>query len=175
MAQQATEQITIDAPQDRNVSNNPAVNLGGNTKGSTDTVFYTSDVNASISLPLMRGFGVAPNAQSIRIAFYESQAAQARTKLEVIRVLTDAEKTYWLLYAARRELEVRKKQYDLAVAQLERAKRQVQAGTLSLDGGGTSSTFAVAGLTVAPSQPAASGATVSTQRTYGLERIRLIG
>jgi outer membrane protein len=123
-------QITVDAPQDRNVSNNPAVNLGGEQTGSTDSVFYTSDINASISLPLMRGFGVAPNAQSIRIAFYESQAAQARTKLEVIRVLTDAEKTYWLLYAARRELEVRKKQYDLAVAQLDRARRQVQAGTL---------------------------------------------
>jgi outer membrane protein TolC len=124
-------EITVDAPQNRNVSNNPAVNLGnGQQQGSTDSVFYTSDINASISLPLMRGFGVAPNAQSIRIAFYESQAAQARTKLEVIRVLTDAEKTYWLLYAARRELEVRKKQYDLAVAQLDRARRQVKAGTL---------------------------------------------
>src|SRR5262249_49421143 len=94
-------QITIDAPQDRNVSNNPAVNLGnGQTAGGGENVFYTSDVNASLSMPLMRGFGVDPNAQSIRIAFYESQAAQARTKLEVIRVLTDAEKTYWLLYAA---------------------------------------------------------------------------
>ncbi len=35
---------------------------------------------------------------------------------------------YWRLYAARRELEVRKKQYDLAKAQLEQAQRFVDLG-----------------------------------------------
>jgi outer membrane protein TolC len=114
--------VRVDMPMSRFETNN---------QFSTLNPSYTSDVEASISIPLMRGFGVAPNAQSIRIAFYESQAAQARTKLEVIRVLTDAEKTYWLLYSARRVLEVNKKEYDLAVAQLERARRQVRAGTVA--------------------------------------------
>ena len=75
------------------------------------TRFYTSAANASISLPLLRGFGVDPNAQSIRIAFYASQTAVAETKLEVIRVLTDAEKTYWLLYAARRRWRFARKNH----------------------------------------------------------------
>src|SRR6185503_17106458 len=69
------------------------------------------------------------NAQPIRIAFYSFQQSEARTKLEVIRVLAAADRVYWRLYAARRELEVRKSEYDLAVAQLERARRQVRAGT----------------------------------------------
>jgi outer membrane protein TolC len=114
--------ISINAPQNRFESDNSF---------STLNPSYTSDVDTSISIPLMRGFGVDANAQSIRIAFYQSQAAQARTKLEVIQVLTDVEKTYWQLYSARRQLEVRKKEYDLAEAQLERAKRQVRAGTVA--------------------------------------------
>jgi len=46
-------------------------------------------------------------------------------------VLADVDRIYWRLYAARRELEVRKKEYDLAVAQLERARRQAKAGVVA--------------------------------------------
>jgi outer membrane protein TolC len=120
-------EIDLDGPQSQQETNNPAaIGPAGQT-----TRFYTSDADASISLPLLRGFGVDANAQSIRVAFYANQSALAATKLEVIRVLTDAEKAYWQLYAARRELEVRKKEYDLAVAQLDRARRQVTAGAVA--------------------------------------------
>ncbi len=98
-----------------------------NNSFSTLNPAYTSDLRASISLPLLRGAGVYYNTQQIRIAFYEYEATQAGTKLEVIRVLTDMEKAYWRLYAARQELIVRQKQRDLAIAQLERARRQVAA------------------------------------------------
>ncbi|MHC4542128.1 MAG: TolC family protein [Planctomycetota bacterium] len=43
-------------------------------------------------------------------------------------LLRGAGNVYWRLYAARRELEVRKKQYDLAQALLEQANRFVAAG-----------------------------------------------
>jgi len=46
----------------------------------------------------------------------------------VIRIITLADKVYWRLYAARRELDVRKQQYDLAEALLEQARRFVDAG-----------------------------------------------
>jgi outer membrane protein TolC len=61
------------------------------------------------------------------VAFYQYQQSEARTKLEVIRLLAETERVYWRLYAARRALEVRKQEYDLAVRQLERAERQVRA------------------------------------------------
>ncbi len=89
---------------------------------------YSSTANASLSLPLLRGAGIAVNAIPLRLAVYDYQSAQARTKLEVIRVLADAERIYWRLYAARREQDVRRKEFDLAVAQMERARRQVKAG-----------------------------------------------
>ena len=89
---------------------------------------YESDVVATLSQPLLRGAGVAANAQTIRLAFYDLQATEARTKLEIIRVLATADRVYWRLYAARQELLVRRQEYDLAVAQLERARRFLRAG-----------------------------------------------
>jgi outer membrane protein TolC len=114
--------ITVSGPINR---------LETNNQFSTLNPAYTSDLQASISLPLLRGAGLFYNTQQIRIAFYEYQSTQAGTKLEVIRVLTDMEKMYWGLYAARQELIVRLKQRDLALAQLERARRQVAAQVMA--------------------------------------------
>lgn len=110
--------INLSLPVDRFESNN---------RFSTLNPAYSSDALASISLPLLRGAGLYYNTQQIRIAFYEYQATQAATKLEVIRVLAEVDRGYWRLYAARQELLVRKKQHDLALLQLERARRQVRA------------------------------------------------
>ncbi|MHC4594763.1 MAG: TolC family protein [Planctomycetota bacterium] len=89
---------------------------------------YGSDFLVSISQPLLRGAGNRANTHAIRIAEYERQITDARTKLEVIRVIAAVDRVYWRLYAARRELDVRKKQYDLAKAQLEQAQRFVRSG-----------------------------------------------
>jgi outer membrane protein TolC len=91
-------------------------------------VSYSATSSLSISQPLLRGAGKRANTHSIRIAEYERQITDARTKLEVIRVLANADRGYWRLYAARRELEVRKKEYELAQAQLEQTRRMVESG-----------------------------------------------
>ena len=89
---------------------------------------YTSDFRGTLNQPLLRGGGIDVNAQRIRVAFYGYQQAQAATKLEIIRVLAEADRVYWRLYAARGALDVRRQEYDLAIAQLDRARRQVNAG-----------------------------------------------
>jgi outer membrane protein len=95
---------------------------------TTFNPYFASDLSVSISQPLLRGGGNRANTHAIRIAEYERQIIDAKTKLEVIRIITLADKVYWRLYAARRELEVRKQQYDLAEALLEQARRFVDAG-----------------------------------------------
>lgn len=96
---------------------------------STLNPAYSADFAISISQPLLRNAGVRTNTHAIRIAHYQTQVSEAQTKLAVIRVLATADRAYWRLYANRRALEVRKGEYDLAMAQLERAKRLVKAGT----------------------------------------------
>lgn len=92
---------------------------------------YESDAQATISQPLLRGGGLWVTGQRIRVAFYSYQQTEAATKLEVIRVLADAERVYWRLYAARQELRVRQQQYDLAVALLERTRRLAAQGQVA--------------------------------------------
>ncbi len=111
--------IQLQVPMDRFETNN---------QFSTLNPSYTSDVQATFTQPLLRGAGAYYNEQPIRVAKYNYLQSQANTKLEVIRVLTDVDRIYWRLYAARQELRVRKQEYDLAVAQYERAQRQVEAG-----------------------------------------------
>jgi outer membrane protein TolC len=89
---------------------------------------YENDLTLSVSQPLLRNAGTWVNMHSIRIARYDRQIADATTKLNIIKVIAAADRAYWNLYAARRVLEVRKEQYELAQAQLERARRFVAAG-----------------------------------------------
>lgn len=111
--------ISVDMPIDRNETNNSFATLNP---------AWANDLRARITHPLMRGFGKDVNSHAIRIAFYQSQASEAQTKLEVIRVLADVDRAYWRLLAARRQLEVRKSEYDQADALLARAQRLVKAG-----------------------------------------------
>lgn len=103
-------------------------NMVENAPGSP---MYSNRFTVSISQPLLQNAGKRVNMHSIRLARYNKQSQDNSTKLEVIRVLAAAERAYWRLYAARKELEVRKQQHDLAVAQLERAKRFVTAGQMA--------------------------------------------
>jgi outer membrane protein TolC len=89
---------------------------------------WLAALSLSMSQPLLRGAGVAANTHSIRVARWQGDIADARTKLEAIRVIANADKAYWNLYAAVRELEVRRAQYEAAQRQLERAKRRVAGG-----------------------------------------------
>ena len=113
---------------------NLRVNLPAN-RFKTDNTFstlnpaYSADIVVSLSQNLLRNAGTRTNNHGIRIAHYQSKTAEARTRLEVIRVIALTDRVYWRLYAARKELEVRKQQHELAMAQLDRAKRLVEVGT----------------------------------------------
>ncbi len=111
--------ITFDLADNRIKTDAPGVDFNP---------YFASDLSVSISQPLLRKDPQRPNIHAIRIAEYERQITDARTKLEVIRIIAAVDRVYWRLYAARKELEVRKKQYDLAEALLEQARRFVAAG-----------------------------------------------
>ncbi|MCW5765317.1 MAG: TolC family protein [Phycisphaeraceae bacterium] len=89
---------------------------------------YNAGLSFSLSHPLLRGAGRDATMASIRIAAYNEQIAEARTKLQVIALLANADRAYWALYAARRELEVRQQQFEVAREQLGKAERRVRAG-----------------------------------------------
>ncbi len=107
------------------------------SRTDTDNAFsllnpaFSSAARFSLSQPLLRNAGVRTNTHSIRIARGNKQIADARTKLEAIRILANADRAYWNLFAARQELAVRIQQYELAVEQLERARRRLRNGDVA--------------------------------------------
>lgn len=113
---------TISLPVTRNETNNVF---------STLNPSYTSDLELAVSQQLLRGAGRRTNTHAIRIAGYNEQIASAQTKLEAMRQVAAADRAYWRLYRARRELDVRQRQLELAQAQLERARRQVDVGKVA--------------------------------------------
>lgn len=78
---------------------------------------------------LLRGAGTRVNTQSIRIAEHYWNITSAQTKLAAIRLLANADATYWGFYAAHKELDVRREQYKLAQDQLSHAEKKVAAGS----------------------------------------------
>ncbi len=113
--------VTVDFPFSKTETNNPFSLLNP---------AYDADLRFSITQPLLRGGGIRANTHSIRIARNQKTITDARTKLESIRILANADRAYWNLYAARRELIVRQQQYELAIAQLDQAQRKVDAGDI---------------------------------------------
>ncbi len=100
--------------------------LGGILGSPTED--WQGGLSASMSQPLLRNAGVDVNTASIRVARWQGQIADAQTKLEAIRILAASDRAYWNFYSAYRELDVRRKQYEVAIEQLERAKRRVRGG-----------------------------------------------
>ena len=96
--------------------------------GNYSEIIYTPTTTFSISQPLLRGAGKRVNTYSIRVLEYQQHITDAMTKLEVIRVLANADRGYWRLYAARKELEVRQQEYESAQAQLAQTRRMVALG-----------------------------------------------
>ncbi len=78
---------------------------------------------------LLHGAGTRINTQLIRIAGHQWNIISARTKLAAIYLLANADIEYWRLYAARKELDVRREQYRLAQNQLSHARKKVAAGS----------------------------------------------
>lgn len=119
-----------------NIGLNLPINRLENDTGRIDTTTglpvsdlqWQNDFTFTFSQPLLRGGGVDRNFASIRIAFYDYQATEARTKLRVITVLADADRQYWRLDAAIKLLAVQKNRYDSANDALNRAKRRLNAG-----------------------------------------------
>ncbi|MBP8304834.1 MAG: TolC family protein [Phycisphaerae bacterium] len=99
--------------------------------GTAFNPYYGSDLTFSISQPLLRNLGRASATYSIRIAALDRRITDARTRMEVIRLIADLDRLYWRLYAARRELDVRRQQMDLAQAQLDQAGRLVEKGQVA--------------------------------------------
>jgi outer membrane protein TolC len=106
----------------------PLTRYDSSAVSGVEDPYYMSELGGTIFQPLLRGAGPRTSTHPVRLALYGEQISQSRTRLALIRILSDVDISYWRLFASRRELEVRKNEHDLAVAQLDRARRRAEVG-----------------------------------------------
>lgn len=88
-------------------------------------------LSLSLSQPLLRGAGRDVNTASIQLSQYNLGIVDAEIKLASIRVLANAEKSYWNLYGALRILDIAKEQYKLAAENLEAIRTRIKLGDVA--------------------------------------------
>lgn len=102
-----------------------------NNAFSTLNPAYTSDLQLSLSQPLLRGAGRRSTTHALRVAAIGRDIAETGTKATVIAQLTNSERAYWLLYAARQELSLRQEEFEVAREVLGQAQRLFDAGSVA--------------------------------------------
>ena len=91
---------------------------------------WFNDVTFSIGQDLLRNFGVNVNNAFVITARRSNQISMKEFENVVTNVLLEVERRYWLLVAARQNLELERKALELAVDLQKRNQIQVEVGVL---------------------------------------------
>lgn len=92
---------------------------------------YTSQLNLTLTQPLLKNFGIDINRTNILIAKNDVAVSDFDFKGQVINIITNAQNVYWDLYFSIEDLKVKEKSLERA-RDLERTVRaQVSVGTMA--------------------------------------------
>ncbi len=92
---------------------------------------YKSELNISLTQPLLRDFGIAVGKSMIKIANLNFKISKSQFKGSVIDILYQIEEYYWNLFFQLEDLEAREKSLKLAEDFLRQHKIKIEAGTLA--------------------------------------------
>src|SRR5262249_33845811 len=90
-----------------------------------------SNFRATITQPLLQGFGILPNTRFIRIAKNNREISDVAFRLQVITTVNQIENIYWDLVNAYENVKVQEESIRLAEKTLSDNKKQVEIGTLA--------------------------------------------
>ena len=108
-----------------------------NTRGTTNSIFtgrspeYNSNFRATISQPLLQGFGFLPNTRFIKIAKNNREISDVAFRLQIITTVNQIQNIYWDLVNAYEDVKVKERSLALADKTLSDNKKQVEIGTLA--------------------------------------------
>jgi len=92
---------------------------------------YKSELNLSITQPLLKDFGIDVGKSMIKIASLNFKISQDQFKNRVIDILHEVNKLYWNLYFQMEDYEARENSLKLAEDLLREFKIKIEAGTLA--------------------------------------------
>ena len=108
-----------------------------NTRVSTSSNFTTlspllnSNFRATVTQPLLSGFGFLPNTRFIKIAKNNREISDVAFRLQVITTVNQIQNIYWDLVNAYENVKVQQEALAVAQKTLSDNKKQVEIGTLA--------------------------------------------
>jgi outer membrane protein len=112
--------------------------VGFNNTRQTTNSFYqglspqlNSNFRATITQPLLQGFGFAPNTRFIRIAKNTREQTDVAFRLQIITTVNQIQSMYWDLVYAYENARVQKESLAFAQKTLSDTKKQVEIGSLA--------------------------------------------
>ena len=114
------------------------LSVGFNNTRQTTNSFYSSlspqlnsNFRATITQPLLQGFGFAPNTRFIRIAKNNRELTDVAFRLQIIDSVDQIENIYWDLVYAYENARVQNESLAFAQKTLSDTKKQVEIGSLA--------------------------------------------
>ncbi len=92
---------------------------------------YRSELNLSLTQPLLKDFGIDVGKSMIKIASLNFKISQDQFKNRVIDILHEINRLYWNLYFQMKDYEAREHSLKLAKDLLREFKIKIEAGTLA--------------------------------------------
>src|SRR5580693_6769217 len=108
-----------------------------NTRATTNSFFNSlspalnSNFKATITQPLLQGFGFAPNTRFIRIAKNNRELTDVAFRLQIIDSVDQIENIYWDLVYAYENARVQNESLAFAQKTLSDTRKQVEIGSLA--------------------------------------------
>lgn len=107
------------------------VNPYGSILTETNNVFtkqYQTFVGATITQPLLKGFGLTPTLASIRLTALDSDIAFQQYRKQLMLTLSRAESAYWNMYFAQEQLRFFDDSVAVARSVLDDSRQKLNAG-----------------------------------------------
>jgi outer membrane protein TolC len=134
----STNTSTVDFGYQQGFQWGTNLSVGFNNSRTTTSSNFTklspllnSNFRATISQPLLQGFGFLPNTRFIRIAKNNREISDVAFRLQVITTVNQIQNIYWDLVNAYEDVKVKERSLALAQKTLSDNKKQVEIGTLA--------------------------------------------
>ncbi|MFQ5560547.1 MAG: TolC family protein, partial [Nitrospinota bacterium] len=131
------ETIAVSAGVNKKYKTGTEINFqAGSMRSRTNSRFqginpqYDTSLKFSVSQNLLKNFGTEINSATIQIAAINWSKSKLSFKNTVLQILTDVQLTYLDLVFAKKDLEVKKENLNLAIEFENRVKTQVEIGVL---------------------------------------------
>ncbi len=106
----------------------PFSRVSTNNTFTTLNPAYETDLVVRLTQPLLRGGGRRAATAPLRLAGLSRAVTQVRTRGAIAATLSGVDRSYWELWARRKQLELRIEEFDVARSVLDQARRLVDAG-----------------------------------------------